>query len=191
MRLSLLQRQFSSDALPSLSPLYRILIYLPVPTWNLQEPHPFSCHSLSLRFSIWGRRRFHKIDMLISHSLKRPHSEEISLGSAKRPEIKTAPDVSENICTRCNDIPWKQLANEVLKPSTENLMAKIAATYDELRLSPCSACQALALIKPASLDGKKCHLRSYSARKVLAEYPPGISRSKSRLRIAVFSPTGK
>jgi hypothetical protein len=134
------------------------------------------------------------MDMPVSHTPKRRNTRELSVGSVKRPDLKVTPDVSKKLCARCDNIPWKQLANEVPTSAKGNLIAKITATHDELRVSMCLICQALALIKPASLDGRQCHLRSYSVRTVFGRV---ASNHKSKQIEAADSsilgvtPTGK
>ncbi|KAI6084285.1 heterokaryon incompatibility protein-domain-containing protein [Hypoxylon rubiginosum] len=74
---------------------------------------------------------------------------------------------AEILCSACSAVQWSFLASNQPDWHAENMVMKVPATHDELQGSTCRVCRALALIKPAELDGQDCSLRVYGSQRAL------------------------
>ncbi|KAI1780913.1 heterokaryon incompatibility protein-domain-containing protein [Hypoxylon cercidicola] len=72
------------------------------------------------------------------------------------------------LCSACSAVQWSSLANNQPFDHSGIMVMKVHATHDELRVSACPVCRALALIKPATLDGQVCSLKAFGSQPALA-----------------------
>ena len=98
-----------------------------------------------------------------------PGKRRLSISALDDISIKR-PTPWNNLCQRCEAVPWSSLAQEIIRSGSKGKLvirlSDMHDTHEELRRSECKTCQGLSMIKPSHLDGTRCELRAYSARHV-------------------------
>ena len=98
---------------------------------------------------------------LVNQSKKRPAEFRGSIAPAKRKLVQPAIEGDE-LCHRCNSIPWTLLAREAPISRNGKLIARLSISQEKLRRSRCPVCRLIASVKPRAFDLKACQLKACS-----------------------------